>query len=42
MKMKNSWGEGDIYFTNYTSEIVAIWGVQLGHMIAFQDNSMLE
>ena len=42
MKMKNSWREGDIYFTNYTDEIAAIWGVQLGHMIAFQDNSMLE
>ena len=42
MKMKNSWGEGYICFTNYTDEIAAIWGVQLGQVIAFQDNSVLE
>ena len=42
MKMKKSWGEGDICFTNYTDEIIAIWGVQPGHVIAFQVNSVLE
>lgn len=42
MKMKNSWGEGGICFTNYTDEISAIRGVQLGHVIGFQDNSVLE